>query len=144
MNDESPKQRSGPNSDEPSPDAATESAAETMSVDALIADDERPLVEEPATGEAAGLVGIVEALVFASPEPLTMKQLLKLLDTEPKEDVVAAVADLKRRYEHSGGLQLVEVANGYQIVTRPELHEWVRRLFHERPHSCSSGRVTIW
>ena len=132
MNDESPKQRSGPNSDEPSPDAATESAAETMSVDALIADDERPLVEEPATGEAAGLVGIVEALVFASPEPLTMKQLLKLLDTEPKEDVVAAVADLKRRYEHSGGLQLVEVANGYQIVTRPELHEWVRRLFHER------------
>ena len=30
------------------------------------------------------------------------------------------------------GLQLVEVAGGYQIVTRPELHEWVRRLFHER------------
>src|SRR6185436_15550154 len=24
------------------------------------------------------------------------------------------------------------VAAGYQIVTRPELHEWVRRLFHER------------
>ena len=24
------------------------------------------------------------------------------------------------------------VASGYQIVTRPELHEWVRRLFHER------------
>jgi segregation and condensation protein B len=29
-------------------------------------------------------------------------------------------------------LQLVEVAGGYQIVTRPDLHEWVRRLFHER------------
>ena len=27
---------------------------------------------------------------------------------------------------------MVEVAGGYQIVTRPELHEWVRRLFHER------------
>jgi segregation and condensation protein B len=26
----------------------------------------------------------------------------------------------------------VEVAGGYQIVTRPELHEWVRKLFHER------------
>ena len=35
-------------------------------------------------------------------------------------------------YERPGGLQLVEVAGGYQIVTRPELHEWVRRLFHER------------
>ncbi len=105
--------------------------AEAMSVDALIPDNEQP-ADEPATGEASGLVGIVEALVFASPEPLTMKQLLKLLETEPKEEVIAALEDLKRRYEHSGGLQLVEVANGYQIVTRPELHEWVRRLFHER------------
>jgi segregation and condensation protein B len=29
-------------------------------------------------------------------------------------------------------LQWVDVAGGFQIVTRPELHEWVRRLFHER------------
>jgi segregation and condensation protein B len=29
-------------------------------------------------------------------------------------------------------LQWVEVAGGHQIVTRPELHEWVRRLFNER------------
>ena len=79
------------------------------------------------------LVAIVEALVFASPEPLTMKQLLKLLDTDPREDVEAAVAELKRRYEdRGGGLQLVEVAGGLQIVTRTELHEWVRRMFHER------------
>jgi len=79
------------------------------------------------------LVAIVEALVFASPEPLTMRQLLKLLDTDPREDVEAAVAELKRRYEdRGGGLQLVEVAGGLQIVTRTELHEWVRRMFHER------------
>ena len=42
------------------------------------------------------------------------------------------MAELARCYTHSGGLQFVEVAGGYQIVTRPELHEWVRRLFHER------------
>jgi segregation and condensation protein B len=29
-------------------------------------------------------------------------------------------------------LQIVEVAGGYQLTTRPELHEWVRKLFHER------------
>ena len=34
---------------------------------------------------------------------------------------------------------MVEVAGGYQIVTRPELHEWVRRLFHER----SSQKLTV-
>ncbi|HLA14008.1 MAG TPA: SMC-Scp complex subunit ScpB [Gemmatimonadaceae bacterium] len=75
---------------------------------------------------------IVEALIFASPEPLTPKTLFKLLEGEPREDVEAALASLKADYEHPGGLQIVEVAGGYQIVTRPELHEWVRKLFHER------------
>jgi segregation and condensation protein B len=75
---------------------------------------------------------IIEALIFASPEPLTPKTLFKLLDAEPKEDVEAALAALKADYDRPGGLQMVEVAGGYQIVTRPELHEWVRRLFHER------------
>ena len=63
---------------------------------------------------AAELKAILEALIFASPDPMTPKAMCKLLDTEPKEDV------------------MVEVAGGYQIVTRSDLHEWVRRLFHER------------
>ena len=65
--------------------------------------------------------------------------LFKLLADEPKEDVTAAVAALKADYENRPGLQLVEVAGGYQIVTRPELHEWVRRLFHER----STQKLTV-
>ena len=48
------------------------------------------------------------------------------------EDVDAALAELRADYDAPGGLQMVEVAGGYQIVTRPELHEWVRKLFHER------------
>jgi segregation and condensation protein B len=81
------------------------------------------------------LKSIVEALIFASPEPLTLKALGKLLDAEPKEDIEAAITALKQEYDRPAGLQLVEVAGGYQIVTRPELHEWVRRLFHERTSS---------
>jgi len=78
------------------------------------------------------LKSIVEALIFASPEPVTIKTLTKLLDTEPKEEIVAAIEALKVDYQRDGGLTLVEVAGGFQIVTRVELHEWVRRLFHER------------
>jgi segregation and condensation protein B len=81
---------------------------------------------------SAELKAILEALIFASPEPLTPKALYKLLESEPQEDVQAALAELKRDYDRPGGLQLVEVAGGYQIVTRPDLHDWVRRLFHER------------
>jgi segregation and condensation protein B len=88
--------------------------------------------EAPAASAGAELKAIVEALIFASPEPLTLKMLYKLLDAEPHEDVQASLMQLKQDYERPGGLQLVEVAGGYQIVTRPELHEWVRLLFHER------------
>jgi hypothetical protein len=45
---------------------------------------------------AAELKAILEALIFASPDPLTPKAMCKLLDTEPKEDVLAAVAELNR------------------------------------------------
>jgi segregation and condensation protein B len=81
---------------------------------------------------AEHLKPIVEAMIFASPEPLTKKALYKLLDAEPKEDVDAALEAVIADYQRPGGLQIVEVAGGYQIVTRAELHEWVRKLFHER------------
>jgi segregation and condensation protein B len=90
---------------------------------------------------AAELKAIVEAMIFASPEPLTPKALTKLLDNEPKEEVLAALEELKTDYERPGGLQLVEVAGGFQIVTRPDLHEWVRRLFHERSSQKLSAQA---
>jgi segregation and condensation protein B len=90
-------------------------------------------------GPSAEVKAVVEALIFASPEPITPKMLFKLLNDEPKEDVSAAIAALKADYENRPGLQMVEVAGGYQIVTRPDLHEWVRRLFHER----SSQKLTV-
>ena len=96
--------------------------------------------EAAVPGEAAPPLGVasaeikavVEALVFASPEPVTPKLLYKLLSNESKEDVSAAINELRAEYQNRPGLQWVEVAGGYQITTRPELHEWVRRLFHER------------
>jgi len=88
--------------------------------------------EPDAMPVSEGLKAIVEALVFASPEPLTPKTLFKLLDGEPREDVERALEALKADYGSARGLQLVEVAGGLQIVTRTDLHEWVRRLFRER------------
>ena len=89
-------------------------------------------VEQPTAGrELSDLKAIIEALIFASPDPISTKALVKLLEPETPEDVAAAVEALRADYDRPGGLQLVEVAGGYQIVTRPELHEWVRRLFHD-------------
>jgi len=109
------------------PEAA---AGEAVSVETLMTGQAGGTATD--SSAPSGLAGIIEALIFASPEPLTPKALFRLLETEPREEIEAALAELRGAYARSAGLQLVEVAGGYQIVTRPELSEWVRRLFHER------------
>jgi segregation and condensation protein B len=116
--------------------AADETPAEEASADDVPAEDaqaEEAIAEEQKPRmEQAQLKAVIEALVFASPDPLTPRMLNRLLNDEPKEDVQAALKALQADYVERGGLHLAEVAGGFQITTRPEFHEWVRRLFHER------------
>jgi segregation and condensation protein B len=70
----------------------------------------------------------LEALLYASAEPLSVRDLKKALP-EAGELVRPALDRLKELYGQEGrGLQLVEVAGGFQITTRPEYHEVVSRL----------------
>lgn len=94
--------------------------------------DEAPAEEPKPRMELSQLKAVIEALVFASPDPLTPRMLNRLLNDEPKEDVQAALKAVQADYVERGGLHMAEVAGGFQITTRPEYHEWVRRLFHER------------
>jgi segregation and condensation protein B len=81
----------------------------------------------------AELVAAVEALVFVSEEPITVKLLAEILD-EDRESVQAAVEELKKEYEsRESGLQLREIAGGWQIATRTEFHEEVRKFLKTRP-----------
>ena len=82
---------------------------------------------------------IVEALVFASPQPLTPHDIAKVLDNVSREMWQAAIDELKSEYARDGrGLQLVEVAGGYQITTRPEYNDWIRDLVDpQRPTRLS-------
>ena len=70
----------------------------------------------------------VEALLYASGEPLSVKDLKKALP-EAGDLIRPAIEQLNELYGKEGrGLQLVEVAGGFQITTRPEFHEVVSRL----------------
>ena len=79
------------------------------------------------------LVAVVEALVFVSDEPITIKVMAEVLE-EDRETIEAAVEELKAEYEaRDGGLQLREIAGGWQISTRAEYHEEIRRFLKSRP-----------
>jgi segregation and condensation protein B len=76
---------------------------------------------------------IVEALVFVSKEPVTLKELARAIKGVEKPQIVEQIGVLQAEYgtEHRG-LQFIEVAGGYQITSRPEHSEWVRELLDPR------------
>ena len=76
---------------------------------------------------------IIEALLFASEKPLSLKRLQKILAPCPRARIERHIGELQAEYQLSGrGIQLVKVAGGYQLTTKPHLAEWVRRLFREK------------
>ncbi len=90
-------------------------------------------VEEKRSRPLNELVALVEALIFVADEPIGAKILAEVLD-ENKESVQAAVEELAREYEsRESGLQIREIAGGWQIATRTELHEEVRKFLKTRP-----------
>lgn len=76
---------------------------------------------------------IIEALIFVSEEPLSTKTMAEVL-REDRAVVEAAVAELAKEFNgRNAGLQLREVAGGWQFATRPEYHEHVRAFLKSRP-----------
>ena len=84
---------------------------------------------DPALSDMRALKGILEALLFVTAEPIPVTRFLALLGAVTKQDVDQALASLAHDYEQEGrGLQLVEVAGGYRIVTKAEFAPWLKRL----------------
>ena len=83
---------------------------------------------------------ILESLIFVSEEPINAKQLAALVEEEAAEDVEAAAEQLLEEFNaRGGGLEMRQLAGGYQIRTRPELSEYVRRYLKSQP----SARLSI-
>ena len=81
----------------------------------------------------AELISIVEALIYVADEPLSAKTLAEVL-AEDRETVEAAIEQLSKEYdEREGGLQIREIAGGWQISTRAEFHAEVRAFLKTRP-----------
>jgi len=90
-------------------------------------------IEEKQQRGIGETISIIEALIFVADEPLTVRTLAEVLD-EDKETVQAAVEELARDYDgRESGLQIREIAGGWQFATRTEFHEEVRRFLKTRP-----------
>jgi len=113
--------------------AEAEATVPTAEADAA---DNEPLYLLQNQSERAG---VIESLIFVSEEPLSAKIIADVLK-EDREVVNQAIAALVEEFNsRNGGLQLREVAGGWQFATRPEFHEHVRAFLKTRP----SAKLTI-
>ncbi|MDN3514827.1 MAG: SMC-Scp complex subunit ScpB [Candidatus Brocadia sp.] len=72
---------------------------------------------------------IVEALLFAAEEPVTLRKLADIIEGTNGAQTQEAITQLKSDYDMQGrAFQIEEVAGGYQLFTRPEYYEWVAKL----------------
>lgn len=77
---------------------------------------------------------IIESLLCAHGEPLSVEKVVEVLGDVSRRDVVQTFEDLQRQYEEEGrGFRIMHVAGGYQLRTAPEHVDYVRRLLRERP-----------
>ena len=74
------------------------------------------------------LKSIVENVLLAADQPVNAAELEKIfLNTAEKNDLQVILEELKEEYQ-SRNLQILEVADGYQLCTRHEFNEWIRKF----------------
>ncbi|OGW65341.1 MAG: SMC-Scp complex subunit ScpB [Nitrospirae bacterium RIFCSPLOWO2_02_FULL_62_14] len=79
--------------------------------------------------EERELKAILESLLFVSAEPIPLERLMVALGTVSKSELRHALQSLREDFDREGrGLQMVELAGGFQIVTRAEHAPWIKRL----------------
>lgn len=87
------------------------------------------------------LRGHVEALLFASGEPLTKKRIADILQTET-ETVERLIALLEEDYHSKNrGICVRCVADGYQLVTKPDFDNLIRQLISQQELKLSSAAM---
>ena len=74
------------------------------------------------------LKSIVENVLLAADQPVHVDELEKIfLNTAEKNDLQLILEELKEEYQ-SRNLQILEVADGYQLCTRHEFNDWIRKF----------------
>ena len=73
-------------------------------------------------------IQIVEALLFASPEPLTQTRINLIFETDPPK-LDDTVKELNHNYEKANrSFSIQGIAGGFQLTTLPEFDIWIKRM----------------
>lgn len=96
--------------------------------------NDQPLVP---TNEAE-LGRVVEALLLASDQPLSLDRLLAVFgDDAPQRSALREALVWLDKHHDESAMELVEVGNGWRLQVRQHYAPWVSRLWQEKPQKYS-------
>ena len=98
-------------------------------------DDAEAPEESEAVAEAepeATVESVIEAILFASDEPLTDSRIANIVETTGKQ-VRQSIKDLNARYESNNhAFRIEQIAGGYQMLTLSGYNHWLRKMLRAR------------
>jgi len=72
---------------------------------------------------------ILESLFFVSDSPIRLETLVEILPESNKEAIMEGIRQIQAEYENrSKGIELTEIAGGYQFRTKADFAGWLNRL----------------
>ena len=72
---------------------------------------------------------IVEALLFAVNEPIPLRKICEIVDGADVKVIKEIIQQLREEYDNQDrAFQVEEIANGFQLLSRPEYHEWISKI----------------
>lgn len=88
------------------------------------------------------LKGHIEALLFASGDPLPAAKIADILSVPDEQHIILLIEEIKKQMNsESRGLTIVEVAGGFQICTKPELAATIEKLAEVQEVRLSSAAM---
>lgn len=73
---------------------------------------------------------ILEAILFAANEPISIKQFTQVLGDVSTHDIREQLIALEDDYQAANrSFQLIEIANGFQVCSRPEYRDWIEKFY---------------
>lgn len=85
---------------------------------------------------------VIEGLIFAHPDPLSLETLEKLIPSIPRALLERILEELEEEYHtRSRGFVLRQVCGGYQFRTLPEVAPWVMSMRSIRPAKLSRASL---
>ena len=84
--------------------------------------------------ESEKLKNLIEAVLLASDEPLSVNKIHKILNSKTKiskSDILSSIDDLKQDYENKN-IEIIQVASGLRIQAKDEVRDYLKLMFSER------------